>query len=191
MSSYEPSFEELLTRVQAGDNEAVGTLFQLYSDPVRRVVRRLLHFRLRRRYDSSDFVQSVWASFADLSHQAYEFRSPEDLVKFLSRMAYNKVMETTRKRLATKKHGGGVQEVSLHREPTPPVLPAREHTPSQYVIADERWQKLIEGLPPRHVQVLQLLRDGHSKLDIAQQLNISPKIIQRLLHRLRHFRDQA
>src|SRR5262245_56507736 len=95
------SFEELLARARAGDRGAIGQLVTEYSDPVRRVVRRLLQERLRRQFDSADFVQSVWASFVGLSAASYTFTTPEELVAFLSRVAYNKVIETTRKKLET------------------------------------------------------------------------------------------
>src|SRR5688572_561220 len=104
MDQQVPPFEELLARAHSGDNEALGQLFELYSDPVRRVVRRMLRSRLRRRYDSADFVQSVWASFVQLPLSNYTFTTPDDLVAFLARIAYNKVAETTRQRLGTQKH---------------------------------------------------------------------------------------
>jgi RNA polymerase sigma factor (sigma-70 family) len=194
MAETAPSFEELLARIQAGDAEAVGTLFTLYSDSVRRVVRRMLHSSLRRRYDSADFVQSVWASFVDLSHTNYSFATPEELVAFLSRLAYNKVVRTTRQRLGTEKHDMR-REIPLdspgHQgKPLERTLQGAGHTPSQYVMAEERWEKIVQGLPPGHVRVLELLRDGHSHVEIAGDLGVHPKVIQRLLHRLRHYMDQ-
>jgi RNA polymerase sigma factor (sigma-70 family) len=194
MAESAPSFEELLTRMQAGDGAVIGTLFTQYSDSVRRVVRRLLHARLRRRYDSADFVQSVWASFVDLPQADYSFGTPEELVAFLSRIAYNKVVRTTRQRLGTEKHDmrreQSLDSPGRNEAPLATTLPGASHTPSQYVMADERWEKIIQGLPPGHVRVLELLRDGHSHVEIIDDLGVPRKVIQRLLHRLRHFMDK-
>jgi RNA polymerase sigma factor (sigma-70 family) len=194
MAEPVPTFEELLARVQAGDRDAVGVLFNLYNDAVRRVVRRMLHTNLRRRYDSADFAQSVWASFVDLPHAEHTFATPEDLVAFLSRIAYNKVARTTRQRLGTEKHDirreASLDTPGRHKTSLAATLPGAGHTPSQYVIAEERWEKIVHGQPPGHVRVLELLRDGHSQLEIAQNLGVHPKVIQRLLHRLRHFMEK-
>lgn len=191
MDGLTTSFETLLGRVRQGDPEAVAKLYELYSDPVRRVVRRMLRTKLRRRYDSVDFVQSVWASFVDLSHAKYTFETPEDLVAFLSRIAYNKVAETTRQRLGTQKYDMN-RETSLDAptsgcDPLGAVLPGRTFTPSQYVIADERWEKIIRGVPEGHRRVLELLRQGYSHVEISRTLDVHPKVIQRLLNRLRHY----
>lgn len=193
MDSPKPPFEELLAQVRAGDAEAIGTLYTLYSDAVRRVVRRTLRAQLRRRYDSVDFVQSVWASFVELRHADYTFTSPDDLVAFLSRMAYNKVAGTTRQRLGAQKY-----DIRRERSLDAPmddcnalgtILPGRGHTPSQYVIADERWAQIIEGQPPGHVRVLELLREGYSYVEINRDLGVHLKVIQRLVRRLRDFMD--
>lgn len=194
MAESAPSFEELLARMQAGDGAAIGDLFTRYNDSVRRVVRRMLHASLRRRYDSADFAQSVWTSFVDLPRTDYSFGTPEELIAFLSRIAYNKVVQTTRQRLGTQKHDmrreQSLDSPGRNDAPLGVTLPGAGHTPSQYVMAEERWEKIIHGLPPGHVRVLELLRDGHSHVEITDDLGVHPKVIQRLLHRLRHFMDQ-
>jgi RNA polymerase sigma factor (sigma-70 family) len=183
-------FERLMERVRSGCPEAARELFDLYGPAVRVVVRRKLLRPMRRQYDSTDFTQSVWASFFRTPADQYEFPTPEALVAFLSRVASNKVMETTRQKL-------GTQRCNLRREqsldaPHPEqggavgeAVPARVATPSQYAIADERWENLTQGLPPPHRRVLELLRDGYQAKDIAHRLGIHEKVIQRLRDRLR------
>src|SRR5262245_57197594 len=112
----------------------MGELFRLYSKPIQQVVRRKLHSALRRRYDSVDFVQSVWKSFVQLPLESYTFATPEDLVAFLSRIAYNKVSRTTRQRLGGQANDMR-RETSLdvpHHEPVGRHFPAHAPTPSQY-----------------------------------------------------------
>jgi RNA polymerase sigma factor (sigma-70 family) len=195
MEQVAEEFARLMERVRAGCPDATRQMFDRYGPHVLRVVRRLLQRRLRRRYDSIDFAQSVWASFFRVPAERYSFASPAALVAFLSRVAYNKVKETTRQRLQTGRHDL-TRECSLDEpaeaglpEPMKEKLPARVNTPSQYVIADERWQKLVRGLPPGHRRVLELLREGHSHIDISRQLGIDRKIIQRLLDQLRRHAD--
>src|SRR5664279_4008959 len=52
-----------LARIQAGDEEAARELLTRYEAEVRLVVRRQLPRLLRSRFDSLDFMQSVWGSF--------------------------------------------------------------------------------------------------------------------------------
>lgn len=187
------SFEELLQRVRQGDREALGRLFELYRRPVQLVVRRMLRSQLRRRYDSVDFVQSVWLSFVQLGHSDYHFESSEELVAFLARMAYNKVHGTTRQRLGTQKHDLR-REISLDADTrggdTPvELLAGTSPTPSKYLVAEESWARIIQGLPTGHVRVLELLRDGYSHVEINRDLGVHPKVIQRLLNRLRHYTE--
>ena len=105
------------------------------------------------------------------------------------RIASNKVIDTTRKRLLTQKHDvrreTPLEGDDLERGGLEDALAGPSPTPSQVVMADERWQRLIEGLPPGHRRVLELLRDGHTHLDIARTLGVHPKLIQRLVARLR------
>src|SRR3954466_1628355 len=98
-------FQALLQRAQARDSEAVQRLYQKFSGPVQVVVRRHLEMSLRSAYDSQDFLQSVWAAFFCLGNSArYQFEKPEDLIRFLSRTAMNKVIDAARKRAAAKRN---------------------------------------------------------------------------------------
>src|SRR4030088_3343486 len=54
---------EFLKRIQAGDEGAARELLGRFEAEVRLVVRRQLPRLLRSRFDSLDFLQSVWGSF--------------------------------------------------------------------------------------------------------------------------------
>lgn len=189
-------FEALILRARENDPEAVRELHDRYSDAVRRVVRRRLDERLRRRYDSTDFVQSVWLAFLQLPSDRYLFRTPEDLVAFLSRMAANRVIDVTRQKLGTRKEDIARETpldciVGDNGRPLAEILTGPTPTASQMFIADERWQELIRGLPPGQRRVLELLRDGHSQTEICDRLGIHRKVIQRLLSRLQEACDRS
>jgi len=137
-----------------------------------------------------DFAQSVWASFFDGSADRYSFLTPEELIAFLSRVAYNKVVDAMRKRLGTGQRARPL-ETSLdephgsdQKAPLADELPSPAHTPSQHVMADERWHKLTSNLPPGQVRILELLQAGHTQAEIVRQLKCDPKMIRALLGRL-------
>jgi RNA polymerase sigma-70 factor (ECF subfamily) len=105
-------------------------------------------------------------------------------------MTYRKVMEVTRQRLDTSAHGSA-RALSLDapdpntNSPLGASVPAVLDTPSEIVMADERWELLVQGLPPGHRRILELLRDGYTPADIIRMLpDINRKAIERLLDKL-------
>ena len=185
MSLAEDDFRKLMALVRAGSEEAARELFDRYSGHISRVVRRRLHRRLRSEYDSLDFIQAVWASFFAAPLDEYTFEQPKDLVGFLARMAYNKVVDVTRRRFGTVKHNINV-ELPLENGPggSAEQVAVRQPTPSQEVIAEERWEHLLRGLTPPLRRVLELLRLGYTHKKIAQEVGLHPKTIQRFLRQL-------
>ena len=185
MADAPNEFAQLMERVRAGDPRAAQEVFDRYSEPIRRVVRRYLHQRLRAQYDSVDILQTVWASFFQVPPERYTFETPEALIKFLSQMAHHKAVDVFRRRLLADKHNLN-RQVSLH-EPTRELdkaLPVRQPTPSQLAIAEEHWERIIRGQPPRVRQVLEMLRMGHTQREVADRFGLHPKTIQRLLEKL-------
>jgi RNA polymerase sigma factor (sigma-70 family) len=182
----EPSeFESLMERVRAGCHDAAREMYELYAEPVRKVVRRALHQRLRSQYDSLDFTQSVWASFFLEPADRYAFNSPEELVSFLSRLAYNKVVDKARQRQGTGPSRSLQERGGRRKDELGAELPVRAPTPSQEAMAAERWESLLQGQPPEHQRALELLRQGHTQREVAAVLGLHPKLLYRILQQLR------
>jgi RNA polymerase sigma-70 factor (ECF subfamily) len=92
------SFQDLIRRVRAGDEEAAAELVRLYEPEVRRAVRMsLTDPRLRRTLDSVDICQSVLANFfVKVMGGSFAFDEPSQLVRLLVTMARNKLVDRTR-----------------------------------------------------------------------------------------------
>jgi RNA polymerase sigma factor (sigma-70 family) len=187
MTSPREDFTLLMHRVRAGCPEAARRVFDDYGGHVLRVVRRKLHDRLRAQFDSLDFTQDVWASFFAVPPDRFTFQTPDELVRFLSRMACHKVIEVHRQRFDGGKRRLDAEQpldaVSADGE-RPIDPPVADPTPSQCAIANERWEQILAGQPDDFRRVLELLRLGHTRKEIAQRLGLHPKRIQRLLHQL-------
>jgi RNA polymerase sigma factor (sigma-70 family) len=178
MSSSESDFEQLMERVRGGDSEAARQLFEHYGPAIQQVVRRRLHRRLRTEFDSVDFVQDAWASFFDLPPERCTFRTPEELMAFLCRLVRNKVIDAHRKHFQTETYG------RRKVQPLKPNSPDAQPTPSQVMMAEDEWQRLIRDKPPKLREAMQMMRAGHSRQEIAEELGLNPKRIQRLLQQL-------
>lgn len=184
-SASEKEFGQLMARVREGCPQAARELVERYGSALRRIVRQRLHPGLRPVYDSLDFFQDVWASFFQAA-PLRTFEDPNDLIGYLTEMAFHKVTDTYRERMCTgKRDGGRVESLPLPtEEDRANELPACQPTPSQVAVANERWEDLLRGLPPQHQRMLELLREGYTHEEIAQNLGIYTKVIQRLLQKL-------
>jgi RNA polymerase sigma-70 factor (ECF subfamily) len=186
MRDDQQSFHDLLQRIRDGSQEAVVELVEDYGPLVLRVVRRRLHPKLRPKFDSLDFVQSVWASFFADTSRLGNFSTKEALVEYLMRMAHNKTVDEFRKRLQTAKYTVN-REVALDdgtvAERADPSVP-RVPTPSHRAIAHETWDRLLRGQPPIYREILKLRWQGATFDEIAATLQISERTARRVINRL-------
>lgn len=174
-----------LARIQAGDEDAARELLARYEPEVRLVVRRQLPRLLRSRFDSLDFLQSVWGDFFQkVKTGPTEFSDSRHLVAFLARAAKNKVIDQYRRAASLKQ--------DMHREE--PIwsdggrardLEAAEATPSQVAEAHEAYDRLLGLVPTERREVLALKAEGLSSRDIGERLGISERTVQRVLEDLR------
>ena len=174
-----------LARIAAGDQDAARELLIRYEAEVRLVVRRQLPRLLRSRFDSLDFLQSVWGSFfRRVRGGASEFEDSRHLVAFLARAAKNKVIDEYRR--------AGSRKADMHREEPlwadgdrPRDLTAPGDTASQVAEAHETFGMLRDLLPRERHQLLELKAEGLSSREIGEQLGISERTVQRVLEDLR------
>jgi RNA polymerase sigma-70 factor (ECF subfamily) len=185
MTEREEDFAALVRRVQDGSDEAARELIDRYGQHILRVVRRRLSKQLRSKFDSVDFVQSVWASvFADRAALA-QIDRPEALVAFLATLAHHKVVEQTQQRFRTGKRNidqerrlDDVLAASGHE-----AVPGADATPSQVAVANELWDRMIQGQPSQHQKILDLRRLGNTYAEIAAKLGLNEKTVRRVLNR--------
>ena len=98
-------FEDMLSRVRAGDACAIEEFVSMYEPYIRRSIRfRLARTDLRAAADSVDVCQSVFSSFLiRFTAGEYELQSEDHLRKLLYSMAHHKFLELQRRELAGKR----------------------------------------------------------------------------------------
>jgi DNA-directed RNA polymerase specialized sigma24 family protein len=99
------TFQDLIRRVRAGDEDAAVQLVRTYEPAIRRAARvRLVDTRLQRLFDSMDISQSVFASFfVRAALGQYELDQPEQLLKLLVAMSRKKLANRVREQGATRR----------------------------------------------------------------------------------------
>lgn len=174
-----------LARIQAGDEEAARELLTRYESEVRLVVRRQLPRLLRSRFDSVDFLQSVWGSFfRRVRGGPAEFEDSRHLVAFLARAAKNKVIDEYR-RAASQKQDVHREEPIWVDGARPRDVAVEVDSPSEVAQAREVFGRLQALLPEERRSILELKADGLSSRDIGDRLGISERTVQRVIEDLR------
>jgi RNA polymerase sigma-70 factor (ECF subfamily) len=181
MSLERPELQSLLERVRQGDGEAARELLIHFEPHVRRVVRRRLPVVMRSKFDSMDFVQSVWGDFfPKLARGEITFDSPQRLAKFLALVAQAKVTNEFRRRFGKK--------LDIHKEVAMGnaliYVPGEtgDPTPSQNLAANERMEAILSGRPELHKRLLELRSQGFTFDEIAEKLDITERTARRILH---------
>lgn len=181
MAIEQPQLHELLERIRKGDEEAARELLQRFEPHVRRVVRQRLPMVMRSKFDSMDFVQSVWGEFfPKLRKGEIDFDSPQRLAKFLTLVARAKVTTEYRKRFGKK--------FDLHKEVDMGTgllyVPGKggEPSPSQQAVAHERMEEILRGRPELHKKVIEMRSQDFTFVEIAEKLGIDERSARRILH---------
>ena len=175
------SFVSLIERVRAGDQVAAALLVERHAPAVRRAVRfRLTDPRMRSLFDSLDFCQSALGSFfIRAAAGQFEVNSPEQLVRLLSTMARNKLVNHAlkeRARFANSSSSGTMShELSM--------VVSSEPDPAQITSTAELCQNALELMTPDERDLLELRKQGRSWIVIAQAKHSTPVVLRKQLSR--------
>ncbi len=172
--------QALLSRLNQGDPEALGQIFQTYEPYLRMVIRRQMSARLRAKFDSTDIVQSVWAEIVDgLRHAKWSFETHDQLRAFLVKMTRHRFVDKLRRQRRILKH-----EMTLPPQDVETLAVTGSPRASECVYAEELWHQMLKLCPPAHYQVLQLKRQGASLDEIAQQTGLHKGSVRRILYQI-------
>lgn len=191
-----PSFQELMERIRAGDQQAAWSLLDQYGTYLLHVIRQNLPVRLRSKFDSTDFFQNVWASFFRQPDVLHKFDGPKDLINYLRGMARNKLTMEARRRFGTAKYnvnressledlgGGARSDGGEARRPEP--MDGRQPTPSYVAMVREQWDQWMSKQSTQNQRVVDLRFRGASFNEIASELNINERTARRVIESLLH-----
>jgi RNA polymerase sigma factor (sigma-70 family) len=183
MSDPESDFKRLMEGVGSGSENAAWEIVETYGESLRRAVRKVLHTKLRSKFDSLDFVQIVWKSFFEMDHTAVRCDTPQQLAKLLYKMAYTKVIAESRKRLRASydvNREGGFDDLTDN----PQLADRNQPLPLDVVIARERWNQLLDNQPEHYREIVRLRLCGYSYVSVAKELGLDAQTVRRFLKKL-------
>ena len=160
-----PTFDELIRRVRAGDQDAATELVRHYEPAIRRAVRfRLTDAGLGRLLDSMDICQSVLRSFfVRAASSQYELETPEQVLRLLTVMARNKLASQARKQHSLRRDNRRAIAIGDKGN----WLVSSGDSPSAAIVVRDMQQEVRRRLTPDEWQLLQLRNQGHDWAEIA------------------------
>ncbi len=174
--SEDPTFEALMERVRAGDEQAAADLVRLYEGRVRREVRRCLTPRLGRVMDSADICQSVLANFFRRAKAGeFDLKDPAQLTRLLLTMARHRLIDHARKPANRLPTAEGSQMVN--------AAPAKEEAPADAASRVELLRRIHGLLTPEERYLADQRALDRPWADIAAELGGSPERLRKKLER--------
>jgi len=174
---------DLLVRLEAGDERALTELFTRHRERLRRMIRLRLDRRLRGRLDSSDVLQDA---YLEVARRAPEYRAQANMPPFLwIRLTTGQTLQALhRHHLKVQMRDTG-QEVSLRRHATPEansaclaeMLLGRLTSPTRAARRAEmqlKLQEILNAMEPLDREVLALRHfEELSNGEVAQVLGLT------------------
>ncbi len=160
-----PDDSELIHRAAAGEDWALGALWQRYHARVRRMIRLRLDRRLQSRVDPSDILQDAFLDLADRLPDYVRDR-PMPVFLWIRLIAGQRLIQVYRRHLRTASRDAG-REISLHYGPMPQASSAslaaqllgQFSTASQAALRAERQlmlQQALNGMDPIDREIITL-----------------------------------
>lgn len=185
MIDKQAHFRELLDRLREGDVTAADELVKRYGPHICRAIRRRVRSRkLRVLYSTEDCLQSVWQSVFAQMDRIVELESPEHLMRYLTRVACNKLVDQNRHLHAQRNNIDRECSLADSQVADKYRLVDPGPSPSARAAIQDEWEQKTRGLSTEKKAILELSAQGHTSEEIAKRTSYSGRGIRRLLHQL-------
>jgi RNA polymerase sigma factor (sigma-70 family) len=189
--SSDPSFDDLMARLRAGQNDAATQVVNRFAGHLVALARKHLDPRVLQKVDPEDVLQSVFRSFFVRypSGQFGGFESWDNLWAILAVITMRKCGRRMDYFHAACR--------DIRREVTGQAAPdestrdvgARddEPTPSEAAMLTETVERLMRSLEGRHREILALSLQGYPPPDISGRLGCTERTVYRVLERVKQW----
>ena len=188
--TFNQQTQNLIRAAQKGDESATERLFEVYSERILRIVRLRMGSGLRSSIESVDVVQDALVlAFRDLD--SFSYTNEGDFLRWLSRIAENRIRDHLRKIHADKRDIR--KEIPLNNmSATQDTLvrsngPVDTTTPSLIMSKREdlnKLEKAMDTLRPEHKEIITMIKiEGLSYKEAGEKLGKSADAVRMLLSR--------
>ena len=187
----ETTFDELMDRLNDGDEEAAAEIFNRFVRRLIFLARSRLNAQVRQKEDPEDVVQSVFRSFFTRQVEGqFEIGSWGSLWAMLAVITLRKCGNRIEYFQAAKRNvqrdiPGGTKPNETEESRLTWEGIAREPTPAEAAAITETLEELMAGLDQRERLILSLRLQEYTVQEISEQVDRSERTIARVLERVR------
>lgn len=179
-------FRDLLDRLRDGDESAAEQIIDQYGPHLVSAIRRRIRSRrVRLVYETEDCLQSVWGSVFANRERIAEMESPQHLMRFLARVATNKLVDKQREIAGRNQNRALVVPLPGSESADRFQLATSDPTPSAQASLAEEWEIRTKDLPDEKRTILELRREGHTSEEIAARTGYSERGVRYILKQFR------
>lgn len=176
----------LIRGIRAGDDAAAEVLFAKYAEQLARLAEQNLNRRVARRVDGTDVVQSVFRTFFVRAERGeFHINSSAELWKLLVQITLNKARQQGRRNSA------GLRDVrrEVDQSSLLPNLMDDQPSPEDAAVLNDVLEQALRRLPetqqPHYRNLIELKLADYSNDEIAEQLGVVRRTVERMLKRLK------
>jgi RNA polymerase sigma-70 factor (ECF subfamily) len=182
------SFDDVMARLRAGDEDAARELFQRFVRRLIRLTQCQLDVVMRHKVDPEDVVQSAYKSFfLRYGEGKLEVGGWDNLWSLLTLITLRKCLDRVKYYRAASRDA---QREAVARQGAAGPEPwweaiAREPTPEEAAVLAETVEQLLRGLEAEERPVLEMSLQGFTTQEICQRLALAERSVRRLRERVR------
>jgi RNA polymerase sigma-70 factor (ECF subfamily) len=186
--SLDASFDELMTSLRQGDEEAAGVVFRRFAHRLISLADKHLLALVHPKVDAEDVVQSAFRSF--FRRQRQDQFDLDDWNSLWSLLALITLRKCAKKNAHFLKPGRDVRKERTtpssedERDALREVI-AREPAPEDAVMLMETVEQILDGLRQHEREMVLRRLQGQSVQEISAELDCTERKTQRVLQRVR------
>ena len=185
--AIDPSFEVVISRLRAGDEEAAAEIFRRYVHRLIALASRQFETRFRAKADPEDVVQSVYKSFFRRDDRSpFDLSDWDGLWSLLATITVRKCIDRRQFWRAARRDVG--RETALGPDPTDEACwdaVDRGPTPLQATVLTDTLEELIRRLAPHQRALAELSLQGYTAPEVAGRCGCSERTVARVLKRIK------
>jgi len=173
----------LVKGIQAGESKAAEILVAHFGDGLRRQATRRLGRKFAIRTDGEEVVQSAFRTFfRRVAEGKLTIDNSNELAHLLVQITQRKALAKIRTHTA---QGRSVNAEVPGAECALANVECREQLPDHVVMVEDLCDAIVKGLPSLHRQVLFMQVQGSKIVEIATEVGVSQRTVNRILGILR------